>query len=114
MCSIGDADCKPYHTALKMLHSESKDILKLHLNLHPLTISKLAEFQWLKLRPSGFLPDLRTVALSYKGMMETVRLHQFFVFRVRDFRFWLLAYVLISFNCAKFQQTCTTLILDIF
>ena len=24
----------------------------------------------LKLRPSGFLPDLRTVAVLYKGMME--------------------------------------------
>ena len=29
------------------------------------------------------------------------------------FKFWLLAYVLISFNCAKFQQDWTTLILDI-
>ena len=66
MCSIGDADCKPYHTALKMLHSEAKVILKLHLNLHPPTISKLEKFQWLKSRPSGFLPAfLHTVGPQY-------------------------------------------------
>ena len=33
----------------------------------------------------------------------------FFVFRVRDFKFWLLACFLISFNCAKFQKDGTTL-----
>ena len=44
MCSIGDADCKPYHTALKMLHSESKDILKLHLNFTP----SISEIIWVR------------------------------------------------------------------
>ena len=44
---------------------------------------------------------------------ETALLHQIFVFKVRDFKLWLLAYFLISFNCAKFQQDWTTLILDI-
>ena len=37
----------------------------------------------------------------------------FFVFRVRDFKFWLLAYFLIFFNYAKFQKAWTNLILDI-
>jgi hypothetical protein len=40
-------------------------------------------------------------------------LPRFFVLRVRDFKFWLLAYFFISLNCAKFQQDWTTLILDI-
>ena len=38
---------------------------------------------------------------------------QIFVFWVRDIKFWLLAYFLISSNCAKFQQNWTTLMLDI-
>ena len=40
-------------------------------------------------------------------------LPRFFVFGVRDFKFWLLVCFLISFNCAKFQKYWTTLILDI-
>ena len=35
-----------------------------------------------------------------------------FVSWVRDFKLWLLAYFLISFNCAKFQQDWTTLTLE--
>ena len=38
---------------------------------------------------------------------------QMFVFWVRDFKFWLLVYFLIFFNCAKFQKDWTTFILDI-
>ena len=66
MCSIGDADCNPYHTALKILHREAKIILKLHLNLHPLMISKFAQFQQLKSTTSGFLPAfLHTIGQQY-------------------------------------------------
>ena len=42
--------------------------------------------------------------------LETALLCQSFVFWVRYFKFWPLAYFLISFNCAKFQQSWTTLI----
>jgi hypothetical protein len=35
-------------------------------------------------------------------------LHRFFVFKVRNFKYWLFAYFLISFNCAKFQENWTT------
>ena len=66
MCSIGDADCKPYHTAFKILHSEAKIILKLHLNLHPPMISKFEKFQQLKSRTSGFHPAfLHTIGQQY-------------------------------------------------
>ena len=51
----------------------------------------------------GYLPNL----------LESALLHQIFVFWIRDFKQWLLAYFLISFNCAKFQQDWTTFILDI-
>ena len=51
----------------------------------------------------GYLPNL----------LETALLCQIFVFSVRDFKFWLPAYFLILFNCAKFQKGCTTFILDI-
>ena len=51
----------------------------------------------------GYLPNL----------LETAVLCQNFVFWVRDFKFWLLAYFLILFNCAKFQKDWTTFILDI-
>jgi hypothetical protein len=37
----------------------------------------------------------------------------FLFFWVRDIKFWLLSYFFISFNCAKFQQDWTTLILVI-
>ena len=47
----------------------------------------------------------------FPNLLETGRLHQFFVFRVREF--WLLAYYLSSFNCAKVQQDWTTMILDL-
>ena len=76
----------------------------------------------------------------FPNLLETGRLPRFFVYRVRDFKFWLLAYFFISFNPiptglghvtliyglippmagrnrvnrAKFQQDITTLILDIF
>ena len=35
-------------------------------------------------------------------------------FKVRDFKFWLLAYFWICFDCAKFQQDWTTFIFEIF
>ena len=38
---------------------------------------------------------------------------QIFVFWIRDFKLWLLAYFFILIKCAKFQQDWTTLILDI-
>ena len=44
------------------------------------------------------------------NLLETWLLPQFFVFRVRDFKFWLIAYFLISFKCAKFHKYWTTLI----
>ena len=56
------------------------------------------EYGW-----KGYLPNL----------LETALLCQIFVFWVTDFKLWLLAYIFISFNCAKFQQDWTTLILDI-
>ena len=42
-----------------------------------------------------------------------MHLHQFFVFRIKDFKLLLIAYFFISFYCAKFQQDGTTVILDI-
>ena len=39
----------------------------------------------------------------FPNLLESALLCQIFVFGVRDFKFWLLAYSLISFNCAKFQ-----------
>ena len=38
----------------------------------------------------------------FPNLLERVLLPQFFVFWLRDFKFWLLAYFLFSFNCAKF------------
>ena len=38
---------------------------------------------------------------------------KFLFFCVRDFKFWLLAYFLIFFNCAKFQKDWTTFVIDI-
>ena len=37
----------------------------------------------------------------------------FFVFWVRELKFWLLAFFLIFFNCAKFQKDWTNLVLNI-
>ena len=45
----------------------------------------------------------------FPNLLETWLLPRFFVFRVRDLKFWLLTYFLISFNCAKFQKVWTTL-----
>ena len=47
------------------------------------------------------------------NLLESALLCQIFVFWVRDFKFWLHAYFLIFFNCAKFQKHWTTFILDI-
>ena len=63
----------------------------------------LLEFKKVVKYWKGYLPNL----------LEIWLLHQIFVFWVRDFKLRLLAYFLISFNCAKFQQDWTTLILDI-
>ena len=49
----------------------------------------------------------------FPNLLETALLCQSFVYWIRDFKYWLLAYFLIFFNCAKFQQDWTTLILDI-
>ena len=54
-------------------------------------------------RSKGYLPNL----------LETTLSHQIFVCWVRDFKLRLLAYFFIFFECAKFQQVWTTLILDI-
>ena len=51
----------------------------------------------------GYLPNL----------LEITLLDQIFVFWVRDFNFWLLAYFLIFFTSANFQKDWTTFILDI-
>ena len=48
------------------------------------------------------------------NVLESALLPWFFVYWVRDFKFWLLAYFLILLNFANFQQDRTTLILDIF
>ena len=56
-------------------------------------------------------------ALCWKGylpnFLESTLLHQIFVSWVRDFKFWLLAYLLIFFNCGKFQHDWKNLILHI-
>ena len=49
----------------------------------------------------------------FPNLLETTLLHQIFIFWVKDFKFRLFAYFSICFNCAKFQQVWTTLILDI-
>ena len=49
----------------------------------------------------------------FPKLLESTLLCQIFVFWVRDFKFGLLAYFLISFDCAKFQKDWTTFILDI-
>ena len=46
------------------------------------------------------------------NLLETALLCQIFVFLITDFKLWLLAYFLISFNWADFQQDWTTLILE--
>ena len=55
--------------------------------------------------PCSFIKDFRVVGLKeyFPNPLESALLPQFFVFRVRDFKFWLLAYFLISSNWAKFQ-----------
>ena len=49
----------------------------------------------------------------FPNLLETALLCKIFVFWVRDFKFWLLAYFLIFFDYAKFQKDWTTFILDI-
>ena len=49
----------------------------------------------------------------FPNLLESIVLHQIFVFCVRCLKFWLLAYSLILLNCAKFQQDWTTLISEI-
>ena len=49
----------------------------------------------------------------FPNLLEITLLCQIFVFWVRDFKFWLLAYFLIFFDYAKFQKDWTTFILDI-
>ena len=39
----------------------------------------------------------------FPNLMESAMFPGFCVFKLRDFKFWLLAYFLISFNRAKFQ-----------
>ena len=51
--------------------------------------------------------------LDSKGYLSNLLLCQIFVFWVRDFKLWLLAYFFILTKCAKFQQDWTKLILDI-
>ena len=67
----------------------------------------------------GKVKYLFTVQLYFwKGylsnLLETALLPRFFVFWVRDFKFWLLAYFFIFFNCAKFQQDWATLMINVF
>ena len=55
-----------------------------------------------------------SILLSKSGkckpkVLETALLCQIFVYWVRDFKFWLLAYLLILFNFAKFQKFGTTM-----
>ena len=49
----------------------------------------------------------------FPTLLESALLHQIFVFWVRDFKLWLLAYFSLLLTCAKFQQDWTTFILDI-
>ena len=49
----------------------------------------------------------------FPNLLEITLLCQIFVFWVRDFKLWLLAYFLISFDYAKFQKHWATFILDI-
>ena len=49
----------------------------------------------------------------FPNILETWLLCLIFVFWVRDFKFWLLAYLLIFFDYAKFQKDWTTFLLDI-
>ena len=53
---------------------------------------------------------MKGISFEFSGNLIVSR---FFVFRVVDFKFWLIAYLFISFNCAKFHRYWTTLILDI-
>ena len=49
----------------------------------------------------------------FPNLLEKWLLCQIFVFWVRDFKSWLLAYFLIFFDCTKFQKDWTIFILDI-
>ena len=80
----------------------------------PETSSEISQ----KSNPQKFTPKFtRNRYINWKGylpnLLESALLCQIFVFWVRDFKFWLHAYFLIFFNCAKFQKDWTNLIIDI-
>ena len=111
---------------LSIVHSSLVDYLANVIYAKTVPLPFIAYSNW-----HGFLRSPRKISMCvslaprihffHKGerkgyltnLLETALLPQFFVFWVRDFKLWLLAYFLISFNCAKFQQDWTTLILHI-
>ena len=70
-----------------------------------------------KLRTTHSEPKLRNKFRNCKeyfpNLLIITLLPQIFVFWVRDFKFWLLAYLFILFDCGKFLRYWTTFILDI-
>ena len=82
-----------------------KKVYKINEMFYDLTYSAKRPNSW----PQGS-SELKKGYLS--NLLERWMLPHFFVFWVRDFKFWLHAYFLIFFNRAKFQKDWTNLILD--